>query len=52
MTNNDKIRYEKLKYDINKEAAQIFGNISDNHQVKLINMNMLYTKKYYLLIKK
>ena len=46
MTNNDKIRYEKLKYDINKEVAQIFGNISDNHQVKLINMNMLYTKKY------
>ena len=44
---NDKIRDEKLQYDINKEAAKI----SDHHQVKLIKMNILQMKKNYHLIK-
>ena len=47
MTNDDKIRDEKLQYDINRKAAKIsalsFG--------KLINMNILQVRKYYLLIK-
>ena len=37
MTNDDKTRDEKSQ---------------DYHQVKLINMNILQVKKYYLLIKK
>ena len=43
MTINDKIKYEKLQYDINKEAS--------NYQEKLINMNILQVNKYYFLIK-
>ena len=48
MTTDDKIRDEKLQYDINREAAQISGLSSG----KMINMNILQIKKYYLLIKK
>ena len=43
MTTDDKIRYEKVQYDINRNQHY--------HQVKLINMNILQVKKYYLLIK-
>ena len=43
MTIDDKIRDEKLQYDTNREAAKISG--------KLININILQVKKYYLLIK-
>ena len=49
MTIDDKIKYEKLKYDINREAAKII--IKDYHPEKLIHMNILQVKKYYLLIK-
>ena len=41
MTIDNKIRDEKLQHDINREAAI----------EKLINMNTLQMKKYYLLIK-
>ena len=46
MTTEDHIRDEKLQYDINREAAknQLY------HQEKLISMNILLGKKYYLLI--
>ena len=44
---DDQIKDEKLQYDINREAAKI----SSYHQAKLINMNILQVKKYYLLIK-
>ena len=47
MTIDDKIRDEKLQYDINIEAAKISALSSK----KLINMNILQVKKYYLLIK-
>ena len=47
MTIDDKIRDEKLQYDINIEAAKISALSSK----KLINMNILRVKKYYLLIK-
>ena len=47
MTIDDKIRDEKLQYDINIEAAKI----SKLSSKKLINMNILQVKKYYLLIK-
>ena len=40
MTIDDKIKNEKLQYDINREAAKI-----------LINMNFLGVKKYYHMIK-
>ena len=43
MTIDYKITDEKLQYDINREAAY--------HLEKLINMNILQVKKYYLLIK-
>ena len=43
----DKIIYEKLQYDINREAAKISTLSSE----KLINMNVLQVKKYYPLIK-
>ena len=52
MTIDDKIRDEKLQYDINREAAissSIFIFINIYHQVKLINMNISQVKKYYLL---
>ena len=43
-----KIRDEKLQYDINRKAAKISAYY---HLKKLINMNILQMKKYYLLIK-
>ena len=46
MTIDDKTRDNKLQYDINREA----GKISAKSSGKLINMNMLQIKKYYLLI--
>ena len=48
MTNDDKIKDEKLQYNINKEAAIISALPSG----KWINMNILQVTKYYLLIKK
>ena len=47
MTTDDKIRDEKLQYDIKKEAAEILALYLE----KLINMNILQLKKYCLLIK-
>ena len=47
MTIDDKIKDEKLQYDIHREAAKISALL----QVKLINMNILQVKKYYHLIK-
>ena len=46
-TIDDKIRDEKLKCNINREAAKI----PHYHQVKLINLNSLQQKKYCHLIK-
>ena len=46
MAINDKIRNEKLQYDIDRKAAEI----SALYQAKLISMNMLLVKKYYHLI--
>ena len=43
----DKIIYEKLQYDINREAAKISALSSG----KIDNMNVLQVKKYYLLIR-
>ena len=48
MTNDDKIRDVKLRYNINREAAK---KKQYHHQVKLINMNFLQEKKYWNLIK-
>ena len=48
MTINDKIRDEKLQYDINKEAAKISAFSSEKTD---INMNILEVKRYYLLMK-
>ena len=44
---NDKIRDENLQYNIIREAAiyQLY------RPEKLINMNILQVKKYYILIK-
>ena len=47
MTINDKIKYEKLQYDINREAAKISALSSR----KINSMNILQVKKYYHLIK-
>ena len=47
MSVDDKIRNEKLQYDINSQAAKY----QHYHQEKLINMNILQVKKYYLVIK-
>ena len=47
MTIDDKIKDEKLQYDINRVASKI----SALHQVKLTNMNVLQVRKYYLVIK-
>ena len=44
-TINNKIRNEKLQYDINREVAKI----SALSRVNLINMNILWT--YYILVK-
>ena len=46
MTIEDQIRDEKLQYDIYREAS----NNQLYHQTKLISMNILLAKKYYLLI--
>ena len=43
MTIDDKIRDEKLQYDINREAAKISALSSD----KFINMSILLVKIYY-----
>ena len=59
MAIDDKIRDDKLQYDINKEAAEIsalsYGLLYQLYYisfiVKLINMNILQVKKYYLLTK-
>ena len=48
MTIEDQIRDEKLQYDINREAAKISALSSG----KIISMNILLVKKYYLLINK
>ena len=47
MSIDDKIRDEKLQYDISREAAKISAVSSG----KLINMNILQVKKYCLGIK-
>ena len=47
MTIDGQIKDEKLQYDNNREAAKISALSSG----KLINMNILKMKKYYLLIK-
>ena len=47
MTTDDQIRDEKLKYDINREAAKISALSSK----KLVSMNILQEKKYYHLNK-
>ena len=45
MTVEDQIRDEELQYDINrKQKYQLY------HQAKLVSMNILLAKKYYLLI--
>ena len=46
MTTDDKIRDEKLKYDINREAAKVSAISSG----KIDKMNILQVKKYYILI--
>ena len=43
MTIDNQIRDKKLQYDINRQAAKI----SDYHQVKFINTNILLVKIYY-----
>ena len=43
----DKIRDEKPQYHINRESVKI----SHCHQVKVMNLNILQGKNYYLLIK-
>ena len=45
MNIDDKIRDENLQYDINREAVKYLHNQLE----KLMNMNMLQMKKYYLL---
>ena len=47
MTIDDKIRDEKLQYDINREAE----TISVLSSGKLINMDVSLVKKYCFLIK-
>ena len=47
MTIDDKIRDEKLQYDINRKAAKI----SALSTAKLTNMIVLQVKKYRFLIK-
>ena len=46
MAIDDKVRDEKLQYDINNK------NICIMIRKKMINVNILQVKKYYLLIKK
>ena len=46
MTIDDQIKDEKIQYDIeNLQKYQPY------HQAKLISMNIVQVKKYYLLIK-
>ena len=47
MTIGDKIKDEKLQYNINREAAKI-STLSSG---KFKNINILQVKKYYHLIK-
>ena len=47
MTIDDKIKDEKLQYDINREAAKISALLSS----KIGKMNILQVKKHYLLIR-
>ena len=47
MTIDDKIRYEKLQCNVNREVAKW----QHCHQVKLKNMNILLENRYYHLIK-
>ena len=47
MAINDSIRDEKLRYDIEKEAAKY----RHYHQIKLININVLQLKIRHHLIK-
>ena len=47
MTIDDKIRDEKLKYNINREAVKYQHYLLE----KLINMNILQVMKYCLLAK-
>ena len=46
MTINDKARYEKLQYDINRETAKI----SALYQLKLISIDILQDKISYKFI--
>ena len=48
MTIGDQIRDEKLKYDINRDAAKIYHPC---RQSNLLSMNILQMRKYYHLIK-
>ena len=48
MIATDKIRNEKLRYDINREAAKISALSSG----KIDKLTILQVKKHYLLIKK
>ena len=48
MAIDDKIKDEKLQYDINREAAKI-STLSSN---KIDKLNILQVKKYYHLILK
>ena len=47
MTIHEKVRDEALKYDIYRVAAKY----ERYYQAKLINMNILQMKKYYLLVR-
>ena len=47
MTIDDTITDVKLHYDITREAEKY----QHNHLEKLVSMNVLQVKKYYLLIK-
>ena len=47
MAVNDKMKDEKMEYDIEKKMHKYM----QYHQVKLINVNLLLVNKYYLLIK-
>ena len=47
MTVYDKIRDEKLQYDINRQAAKILASSSEKNE----KHNILQAKKYYPQIK-
>ena len=46
MATDDKIRYEKLQYNINREKAKYHHH----YQIILVDINTLQVKKYFLLI--